>query len=90
MRTILIVLLLFCVCKPAEEPVHPEICLDAKMHLLDLQCKTRTGRLLAGPLLNGEDWEVFCKYELANGVNIDPVCLTKVSSCEGVDACLPH
>jgi len=89
MRYILIALLLFS-CKPAEEPVHPEVCEDAKMHLLDLQCKTSKGRLLAGPLLNGDDWADFCRYELSNGVNIDPVCLSKLPSCEGVDACLPH
>lgn len=85
-------------CSPANtqpvnpEPLQPDIvyaasCLRAEKHLLELGCRDSLGRLLGGPNLRDEPFHAVCENAMANQVNVNPVCLAVIITCQEINAC---
>lgn len=76
----------------AQEPLDVSLsaaglCQAAQVRLLALKCQDSQGRLLGGPNKAGQSFSAVCQNALVNHVNVNPVCLAGVKSCQEVDSC---
>lgn len=73
---------------PAVLPTDSDKCAMAEAQLLKLQCRDSRGELLGGPNKHGVDFTSRCKAIQAQGVPLNPTCISTSTSCQEVDRCL--
>lgn len=68
---------------PRPEPVvkGTDYCSAAEKHLLAIHCSE------GNPTKKGKSFTDFCKETQQNGIFLNPECLSKITSCDQIDAC---
>lgn len=94
MRKLLLLLCLVCACTPDPLAPHPvtdtDKCGDAESRLVALDCRDDRGRLLGGPNLKGVPFQERCRTAHNVGVWLNPLCLSNISNCKEIEACLKN
>ncbi len=94
MRALLFLCLVACARQQGPfSPVHPDDnkeptdCVAAEQNLLRLECKDSEGGLLGGKNRAGVPFHTVCEEYLANSVGIQPLCLSKLTTCDQLSTC---
>lgn len=92
MRTIVLLSVIFLTgCPQQPTPAPPadnNMCQPAEDNLLKLACRDSRGELLGGPNKSGVPFHERCIKTQNAGVGLSPTCLSKITDCKEVDACL--
>lgn len=59
-------------------------CAAAETHLKDLGCISKTGPYT----VKNKSFKQFCEETIKNGVNLNPHCISQISSCDQINACV--